>query len=59
MPKKASDDLTREGDEKQTTDEGLTIPVPKRKDFLRDLGKVAPKPEESEKERRQTPRDEL
>jgi len=58
MPKKQSDDLTREGDEKQRTDKGLTIPVPKRKDFLRDLGKVAPRPEESEQEPRRTDRDE-
>jgi hypothetical protein len=59
MPKKSSDDLSREGEPKQKTEKGLTIPVPKRKDFLRDLGKVAPTPpEESEKEPRQTPRDE-
>ena len=57
MPKKASDDLTQPGDEKQETDKGLTIPVPERKDFLRDLGKVAPKPRESEQEQRRTPRE--
>jgi hypothetical protein len=53
MPKKQSDDLTRKGDKKQRTDKGLTIPVPEREDFLRNLGKVAPpatQPEESEKE---------
>ncbi len=58
MPKKQSDDLSRKGEPKQETDKGLKIPVPKRSEFLRDLGKVAPKPEESEKEPRQTPRDE-
>jgi hypothetical protein len=57
MPKKASDDLTQEGDEKQRTDEGLTIPVPERKDFLRDLRKVAPKPEESDPEQHRTHRE--
>lgn len=58
MPKKASDDLTREGDEKQETDKGLTIPVPERSDFLHNLRKVAPKPAESGKEPHRTPRDE-
>lgn len=58
MPKKASDDLSRKGEPKQETDKGLKIPVPKRGDFLRDLGKAAPKPGESEKEPRRTPRDE-
>jgi hypothetical protein len=29
----------------QTTEKGLTIPVPTRKEFLRNLEKVAPKPE--------------
>jgi hypothetical protein len=59
MPKKASDDLTRKGDKKQRTDKGLTIPVPKRDDFLRDLGKVTPpaeQPERSEQEQRRTRR---
>jgi hypothetical protein len=56
MPKKQSNDLTREGDEKQRTKKGLKIPVPKRDDFLRDLGKVAPRPEESEREPRRTDR---
>ena len=32
MPRKQSDDLTRKGDKKQQTDEGLTIPVPERED---------------------------
>ena len=54
MPKKASDDLTQEGDEKQTTDKGLKIPVPERSDFLRNMRKVAPKPEESEPEPHRT-----
>ena len=54
MPKKASDDLARKGDKKQRTGKGLTIPVPERKNFLRDLGKVAPKPQESEQEQHQT-----
>jgi hypothetical protein len=58
MPKKASDDLSRKGEPKQETDKGLTIPVPKREDFLRDLGKAAPKPRESERGQRRTPRDE-
>ena len=49
MPKKASDDLACEGDEKQTTEKGLRIPVPEREDFLGNLGKAAPTvpPEES------------
>jgi hypothetical protein len=58
MPKKQSEDYTRKGDKKQRTDKGLTIPVPKREDFMRDLGKVAPKPAESEPEQRQTDPDE-
>lgn len=58
MPKKASDDLSRKGEPKQETDKGLTIPVPEKRDFLRDLRKLAPKPEESEPEQRRTPRDE-
>ena len=60
MPKKASEDYTRKGDKKQRTDKGLTIPVPKRDDFLRDLGKVAPKTEEparSGSKQRRTPRE--
>ena len=32
----------------QTTDKGLTIPVPSRDEFLRNLEKVAPKPEPPE-----------
>ena len=28
----------------QTTEKGLTIPVPSREEFLRNLEKVAPKP---------------
>jgi hypothetical protein len=58
MPKKQSEDYTREGDEKQRTDKGLTIPVPDRKDFLRNMRKVAPTREESEQEPSQTPREE-
>jgi len=58
MPKKQSDDLSRKGEPKQETDKGLTIPVPERSDFLRDLGKVAPKPRGSEKGQRRTHRDE-
>ena len=58
MPKKQSEDYTREGDKKQRTDKGLTIPVPKRDDFLRNMRKVAPKPEESEQEPSRTPREE-
>jgi hypothetical protein len=57
MPKKQSDDLTRKDDKKQRTNKGLTIPVPERENFLRDLGKVAPKPRESEKEQHQTHRE--
>lgn len=58
MPKKQSDDLSRKGEEKQRTDKGLTIPVPEREDFFRDLGKVAPTapPEESEPAPRRTRR---
>ncbi len=58
MPKKSSDDLSEEGEPKQETDKGLTIPVPKRDDFLRDLGKVAPTLPESEQEQHRTHRDE-
>jgi hypothetical protein len=59
MPKKASDDLSRKGEPDQRTKKGLKIPVPKRGDFLRDLGKVAPTPPpESEPEPRRTRRDE-
>lgn len=60
MPKKQSEDYTRKGDEKQRTGKGLTIPVPKRDDFLRDLDKVAPpvtQPEESGSEQRRTRRE--
>ena len=56
MPKKQSDDLSRKGEAKQKTEKGLTIPVPERDDFLRDLGKVAPKPGESEQGRHRTRR---
>jgi hypothetical protein len=31
----------------QTTPKGLTIPVPSREDFIRNLEKVAPKPKSS------------
>ena len=31
----------------QTTDKGLTIPVPSREEFIRNLEKVAPKPDPS------------
>jgi hypothetical protein len=34
MPKQ-SDDLSRKGEQSQTTDKGLRIPVPKRADFGR------------------------
>ncbi len=56
MPKKASDDLTRKGDHKQETANGLKIPVPARSEFLRNLGKVAPRTGESEKAPRRTRR---
>jgi hypothetical protein len=46
MPKQ-SDDLSREGEPKQETEKGLTIPVPKKGVFDRLLGKAAEKrPEE-------------
>lgn len=32
---------------KQTTSKGLTIPVPSRDEFIRNLEKVAPKPDPS------------
>ena len=32
---------------KQTTPKGLTIPIPKRDEFIRNLEKVAPKPKPS------------
>ncbi|MEX0833418.1 MAG: hypothetical protein WD276_06040 [Actinomycetota bacterium] len=55
MPKKQSkEDYSRKGDKSQRTDKGLKIPVPDKDDFLRALGKAAPKPEESEKEPRRT-----
>ena len=31
----------------QTTDKGLTIPVPSRDEFIRNIAKVAPKPDPS------------
>lgn len=40
MPRKKQP-LTREGEPKQTTKEGLEIPVPKRDEFFRGLGKGA------------------
>ena len=63
MPKKASDDLSREGEPTQETAEGLSIPIPEREDFFRDLGKVAPKAEPEEparsgSKRRRTRREE-
>jgi hypothetical protein len=42
MPKQ-SDDLSRKGEPKQRTKEGLTIPVPKTEDFDRLLRKAATK----------------
>jgi hypothetical protein len=33
----------------QTTEKGLTIPVPSREEFLRNVEKVAPPPEVDEK----------
>lgn len=38
---------------KQTTKKGLEIPVPKRDDFLRDLAKVAQKPEPAKRDGKQ------
>jgi hypothetical protein len=60
MAKKQSEDLTRKGDKKQRSAKGLTIPAPSREDFLRDLGKAAPKadqPEESGSGRRRRRRE--
>lgn len=54
MPNKQSGDYTEDGDKAQKTDKGLTIPTPTKDAFKRALGKAAPKPEESEKEPRQT-----
>jgi uncharacterized membrane protein YdbT with pleckstrin-like domain len=59
MPKKQSDDLTREDDEKQQTDKGLTIPVPERDEFYKNLDKLTPpaeQPERSEPTPRRTRR---
>ena len=41
MPKERDDLTSEEGKEHQETDQGLTIPVPKRKDFLDNLRKTA------------------
>jgi hypothetical protein len=41
MPEDEKDEPT------QTTDKGLTIPVPSRDEFIENLEKVAPKPEPS------------
>ncbi len=43
MPKE-SDDLTREGDEKQETKKGLKIPVPTKGQISSALRKAAQKP---------------
>jgi hypothetical protein len=43
MTKKSSDDLTRPGEPKQKTKQGLEIPVPKTEDFDRLLRKAATK----------------
>lgn len=51
--------LAREGEPSQTTDKGLEIPVPKRKDFFGLLNKAAKKaeePSESSKGKRRTRR---
>jgi hypothetical protein len=45
MPKKSSDDLSRPGEPKQKTKQGLEIPVPKTEDFDRLLRKAAKKRE--------------
>jgi hypothetical protein len=43
MPKKSSDDLTRPGEPKQKTKQGLEIPIPKTEDFDRLLRKAGKK----------------
>ena len=43
MPKKSSDDLSREGEPSQTTDKGLEIPVPERKELFGFLDRVTRK----------------
>jgi hypothetical protein len=43
MPRKSSDDLTRLGEPKQKTKQGLGIPIPKTEDFDRLLRKAATK----------------
>lgn len=44
--------------EKQKTPEGLSIPVPKRKDFFSNLRKVASKPKRESAPARGKPKDE-
>jgi hypothetical protein len=55
MPRKKQP-LTREGEPKQTTKEGLEIPVAKRDEFFRGLGRGASKkksrPSESDRGKR-------
>ncbi len=46
MPKKSSDDLSREGEPSQTTEKGLEIPVPERKELFGFLDRVTRRPSE-------------
>jgi hypothetical protein len=48
MPKQ-SKDLSREGEPKQETQSGLTIPVPERDEVMDLLGRAATKPEPQRK----------
>ena len=55
MPKQ-SDDFTREGDESQETESGLTIPVPTRDQISSALRKASQRQEpEDEAQRPQSP----
>jgi hypothetical protein len=39
--------VERDDEPKQTTPKGAEIPVPQREDFLRNLEKIAPRPQRS------------
>ena len=57
MPgKKQTDDLSRDGEPKQRTKEGITIPVPGRQDFFSGLEKAAKTPKKPEESESGTPR---
>lgn len=48
MPDKQSKRSARKDEPTQTTDKGLEIPIPKRGEFLRNLGRVSKTDQDSE-----------